>query len=197
MGRRIVVNRFVEREVFLHNHLEGLLHQINDRFDVLTQPERKAGWKAEAMNGIIILAMLNEGWINAVGQKSISGWNPRQKSETRLRKICGILLSELSFDSTPLKSVDEVRQIRNEFAHATPFLERRADESLVVDEADQDAFFQDLRHPVDDRISVEGYRAFRKDSSQFRQLLLERSGLTYWDMRTKAEEQSTFLREVN
>jgi hypothetical protein len=196
MSRRIVVNRIVEREVYLHEVLEGLLDEINDRFDALTSPALKPGWKGEAVNGLIILAMVNEGWVNAIGRKMFDDWNPKQKSETRLRKICEKFLPELTFEGQPLKSVDSVRRIRNEFAHATPLVERRTDEAVTVEESDHRDVFRELGHPVEDEITVDNYRQFREDSAAFRELLLEKSGLILWDIKTKVETQSTFIREA-
>ena len=196
MSRRILVNRSIQREVFLHNLLEGLLSQINQRFDALTLPERKPGWKAEALNGVIILAMLNEGWVNAIGQKTILDWEPKDNTEDRLKKVRKTFLNDLHFNKRPLLSVEDVREIRNSFAHAKPLIEERFDEEVTVDEGDQDAFFRDLRHPIEDKITIESYRRFREDSERFRQLLLERSRLQHWDIRTKAEEQSVFLRNA-
>ena len=197
MARRIIVNRSVEREVFLHNILEGLLSEINKRFDILTEPERKSGWKSEAVNGVIILAMLNEGWINAIGQQTFAGWNPKEGARERLKKIRRKFLQDLHFSKPPLIPVEHVLQIRNDFAHSIPLIETRTEENVIVDESDQETFFRDLRHPAEDRITIESYRTFRSDSEKFRLLLLERSGLNYFDMRTKAQESSIFLREVD
>ena len=197
MSRRIVVNRTIEREVFLHNILEGLLVGVNRRFDERTVPESQSGWKEEAVNGIILLAMLNEGWVNAIGKKAISGWNLEDGAKDRLKKVRKMFLPDMHFNKPPLSSVEQVRQIRNEFAHAKPLFELRNEENVTVDEADHDAFFRDLRHPVENKITIESYRAFRSDSEQFRFMLLERSGLKLFDIRTKANESSIFLREAD
>ena len=148
MSRRIIVNREVEREVYLHNVLEDVLFGINVRFDKLTSDPSPKGWKYEAVNGLIIMAMLNEGWFNAIGEKIVPEWNNRHGAEKRLKQICELLLSDLSIFDRPLSSVDALRGIRNEFAHSKPFLERRLDEGVVVDEGDQNAFFKELGHNI-------------------------------------------------
>jgi hypothetical protein len=61
MGRRIETSRTVEREVYLHNILEDLLLGINLRFDELVTPHVQAGWKSQAINGVIVMAMLGSG----------------------------------------------------------------------------------------------------------------------------------------
>jgi hypothetical protein len=197
LARRIVVDRVTEREVYLHNVLEELLMGIDERFDQLTDTELKPGWKSEAVNGLIVLAMVNEGWVNAVGEKSFSDWNPKQKAEKRLHRICEKLLPECSFTDRPLVSVDAVRRIRNEFAHAIPLIETRLEKEVVIEEGDHRGFFSDLGHPVEDEITPDSYRQFREDSETFRLRLLERSGLGVWDVRTRSEEQSTFIREAD
>lgn len=196
MGRRIIVDRELEREVYLHEVLEGVLHGINNRFDARTKLAVPTGWKSEAVNGVIILAMLNEGWINAIGEKVVEGWNHRDGAEKRLRLVCTRLLGDLSFDARPLSSVDMAREIRNAFAHAKPFVERRTDLGLVIDESDTTAVFEALKHPVEEDITIESYCRLREDSEQFRRLLLERSGLRHWDVKTKSHETSTFRGEA-
>jgi hypothetical protein len=196
MGRRIEVSRSVEREVYLHNVLGDLLIGINRRFDDLVTPEAKQGWKSEAVNGIIILAMLNEGWIDAVARKTLEGWKPRAGAEEKLHKICNKYLPDLQFNKSPLSSVDEVRKIRNEFAHAKPLIETRQNELAVLDESDHQAAFKELHHPIESQITIENYRRFRNDSKEFRNLLLEKSGLQYWDLKTRVHEVSKFIREM-
>jgi hypothetical protein len=196
MGRRIEISRTVEREVYLHNILEDLLLGINLRFDELVTPQVRIGWKSQAVNGVIIMAMLNEGWINAIGHRVIEGWDPEDSAKDRLKKVRKKFFSELAFNKRPLSSVVSVRLIRNEFAHAKPLIETRPNELVTIDESDQRGAFQELHHPVESQITVETYRQFREDSETFRQLLLRKSGLGYWDLKTKSSEHSTFIKEA-
>ena len=194
MTHRIVVNRKVHREVYLHNILEDVLFNIDRRFDQLTEPTPLAGWKDEAVNGLLIIAMLNEGWINAIGEMKVPGWNPKKKAETRIKHICQNFLGDLDEEQRPLKSIHEVRNIRNAFAHAKPLIELRLEEGVTVDQDDQQAAFLELIHPIETDITVSNYRRIREDSAAFRQLLLEKTGLQYWDLKTKSHEDSTFIR---
>lgn len=195
--KKFVVERRIKREVFLHEVLEEVLWGVDLRFDALTSPEIQRGWKSEAINGLIIIALINEALVNAVGKLKIRNWEENRPSRKKFDEFFEIFFSDFDKTKRPLASVVAVREIRNAFAHAKPILEETVEEQVVLEVGSVGNLFDGLVHSAEAGVTVQSYRNIRFDSAEFRRTLLERSGVSYWDIKTKSEESTRFLRELD
>lgn len=179
----------IEGEVYLYQILRGILRGVDERFDNLTVKGKKSGWKDQAVIGIILLAMTNEGLINAVAEKkAINGWSEYWPAKKKITCVTEHFLPLLAFDRRPLSSVEKVRTIRNEFAHAKPYIVARQARANDTDsDAGMSALFSAMEHPVEKAITPELYRMLRKDCETFWGELLEAARLSFSDISTKVQ----------
>jgi hypothetical protein len=194
MGRKIWVRRETDREVYLHGIIEDVSIRLNSRVDEATQTGPTKGWYQDAVAGVIILAFLNETFVNAIGAAKVAGWNRMWPAEKRFKKLNELFLPNDHVGNEPFKTVAEIREIRNEFGHAMPFKPARKIEEVIEDTSVPDVV--DLSHPIEKSITIASYRRFVQESKVYRDLLLEKSGVTYWDIKTKESVFSTYLGEA-
>jgi hypothetical protein len=190
---KILVRRRIEREVFLFETIESLLFLVDKDIDDLLKVEPPRGWKEKVVLSFLLTAMLNEGWINAIGSKVVDCWVEKKPAEYKIDEITKRLLPELDKDVRPLSSVHSARAIRNEYAHAKPFVENTEREGWEEQNLELEGFFSGLTHPVEESITINLYRIVREDSAQFRDMLLKASGLKRWDIKTRVHEDSHVL----
>lgn len=179
--------------MFLFETIETLLFLIGKEIDELINVAQPRAWKEKVVLGVILTAMLNEGWINAIGSKVIKDWAERASAEKKINQIAGLLMPDCQIDARPISSVHAVREIRNGYAHAKPLVENITEEVWVEQTELAGDFFSGLVHPIEESLTIDRYRVLREDSAGFRKTLLDASGLKRWDIKTRLHESSVMI----
>lgn len=184
---------------FFHNSLQSSFKWIDDEIKPFLINGPSAGWKDRVLTGHIILASLNEAFVNAIGIQQFDDWSNISNAVDRLKRVRKELIPEIEANQRPFCSVNELRKLRNDILHSTPQIDKEpiVEEKIVHRNSDgSDEMFSILRHPVEDKITLESYKRFRDDSEHFRGLILERSKLRHFDVTSHAEQSETFIEDI-
>ena len=156
--------------VYPHNDLLNLAHHQREQITFKVASGNHEGLTLDCQACVISLAFSVEAIINFVGDKAVDVWNERANAPTKLLQVCEATNIPHDLESEPLSTIVQLRNLRNEIAHAKP------KESVVEIESREE--LRSAMSPMwSDFMNPEFVEAAYQRVKEFKKGLLDGSGI--------------------
>jgi hypothetical protein len=183
------------KKVRIHNDLMGAA----DHFKAAIEEKQKNGGSGityDCMACATMLAFTWEAYLNFFGAELLALWNERQELDEKINRVLQKLKITPDWSRRPYSSITTLTKLRNLFAHGKPIVTETEDivvgkaEKIQNKEVDLSGDWQQLCTP--DLISKA-----HEDLNEIFKVMLEASGLSYYDTLTQAEGSISFIEHVS
>ncbi|HCG6540127.1 TPA: hypothetical protein NJ353_004560 [Vibrio parahaemolyticus] len=110
----------LEVKIYPHNDLFNLAHFNIEIVKSKVEASDFEGLGLHCKNCIISTSFAVEAFINYVGSKKVKHWNEKKSWYDKIKRIYKTLDEPLDMDKEPLRTLKQLKEIRNELAHGKP-----------------------------------------------------------------------------
>ncbi|MHA7926326.1 MAG: hypothetical protein ACX936_14060 [Marinobacter sp.] len=109
-----------EANIYPHHDLFNLAYYHLQTIERKQKEKTSESIALDCMSCLLALGLTVEALINFAGEALVPDWEEREKYHVKLKKICGQLGYEFDETQEPLKTLKELKGLRDKMAHAKP-----------------------------------------------------------------------------
>jgi hypothetical protein len=201
MAKRIKAKITRERWVYVHNDLSNAAYHFED----VIKEKQKSGDKGILIDGMAcatLIAFTFEANINFMGFKlneagKLSGWKERESFNDKLKKVFGALGIPVDKDRRPLKSIERMKNLRDLIAHGKPVYDKTEEIMVGTPEEIDLAASSSLAAGWEVDCKADVVFECREDLETLWKLMVQKSGLQFFDTMTHGEGGIDFIAHVD
>ncbi|HEY0923974.1 hypothetical protein [Rheinheimera pacifica] len=116
------VRRQAKKRIYVHNDLSNTAFHLRKQIERKIAAGDRNGISLEIMACLAMLAFTFEAKANFIGAKAVKDWRERQSFKEKIKDICGHIGFKADASERPYKTVLELKELRDSFAHGKPVL---------------------------------------------------------------------------
>jgi len=201
VAKRIKAKVTRERWVYVHNDLSNAAYH----FEEIIKKKLENGDKGVLIDGMAcatLIAFTFEANINFMGFKlneagKLPSWKERENFPVKLKMVFGALGIPIEKDKRPLKSMERMKNLRDLVAHGKPVYEKTEEIMVATPEEVDLAAASNLAAGWEVDCKPDVVFECREDLETLWKLMVEKSGIEFFDTMTHGQGGIDFIAHVD